>query len=362
MEVFNMIHRASRENETREARREDIRARLANFRKRQAMKRKANDIYDMEGTRMQPAIDKYTKGDPSAWGEDVNHDDLWRGDTRNEMNIPNLKGDAPVAPAPGPMPMAPEGEGEEAPVMARREHIANQVRVAAARRKAARCCKLATAMLGKTASTEMVEDQALAFMAMSDRDIFASLSRIRKASEVKVADEVEEEKKEVEAPAPAPAAEAAPAPAPAPVAPAILAPVAPAAIVDEAAAEGESVEQEMAEQADADAELSDESMEGLGEDLLGEAASDMDMLDDIELNSMPVMEEETILPQGNDTVLQALYDMESGQVLASKPKKVAKTVQKLGGAVKVASQNKDVVSDLSKLWASDPDVSDSFKS
>ena len=53
---------------------------------------------------------------------------------------------------------------------------------AMAERKAAKCVRLAQSMLGKTASVEQIENQALTLMDLSDRQITASLTRVRRAS------------------------------------------------------------------------------------------------------------------------------------------------------------------------------------
>ena len=53
---------------------------------------------------------------------------------------------------------------------------------AMAERKAAKCVRLAQTMLGKTATVEQIENQALTLMDLSDRQITASLTRVRKAS------------------------------------------------------------------------------------------------------------------------------------------------------------------------------------
>ena len=53
---------------------------------------------------------------------------------------------------------------------------------AMAERKAAKCVRLAQSMLGKTASVEEIENQALTLMDLSDRQINASLTRVRRAS------------------------------------------------------------------------------------------------------------------------------------------------------------------------------------
>ena len=53
---------------------------------------------------------------------------------------------------------------------------------AMAEKKAAKCVRLAQSMLGRTASVEEIENQALTLMDLSDRQINASLTRVRRAS------------------------------------------------------------------------------------------------------------------------------------------------------------------------------------
>ena len=98
-----------------------------------------------------PAQDAYAKGDPSAWAEDPNPP-------------PYSNGEAPAVPS----------ERQAADIL---------------ERKAAKCIRLATAMLGGDASVEAIEDQALAFMDMDDSAIGSSLSRLAEDEEKKEEDE-----------------------------------------------------------------------------------------------------------------------------------------------------------------------------
>lgn len=98
-----------------------------------------------------PEADAYENGDPSSWAEDPN---------------------------PGPYPQSAHpaypDEGPASPA-----YIAKQGSVALAlERKAAKCVRLASAILGPTASQHEVESQAFAFMDMSERALQASLSRL----------------------------------------------------------------------------------------------------------------------------------------------------------------------------------------
>jgi len=42
----------------------------------------------MNQTRVQPSEDAYANGDPSTWGEDVDHSNMWKNETRNEIGQP----------------------------------------------------------------------------------------------------------------------------------------------------------------------------------------------------------------------------------------------------------------------------------
>ena len=98
-----------------------------------------------------PAQDAYAKGDTSSWAEDPNPP-------------PYDNGEAPAVPS----------EKQAADIL---------------ERKAAKCIRLATAMLGGEASVEAIEDQALAFMDMEDSAIGSSLSRLAEDEEKKEEDE-----------------------------------------------------------------------------------------------------------------------------------------------------------------------------
>lgn len=117
-----------------------------------------------------PEADAYENGDPSSWAEDPN---------------------------PGPYPQSAHpsypDEGPASPA-----YIAKQGSVAIAlERKAAKCVRLASTILGPTASQHEVENQALAFMDMSERALQASLSRLAQQDEEPEA-EAEAEEQQVE--------------------------------------------------------------------------------------------------------------------------------------------------------------------
>lgn len=93
----------------------------------------------------EPAADAYATGDTSAWAED---------------------------PHPGPYPNSAH------PAMPDEGPASPAHKAAALERKAAKCIRLATAMLGDSASVASIENQALALMDLPDRSIKASLSRL----------------------------------------------------------------------------------------------------------------------------------------------------------------------------------------
>ena len=111
-----------------------------------------------------PEADTYMNGDPSSWAEDPHP-----GPYPNTPH-PGLPGtEAPQGhPATDPAHYFPEGVGKQA---------SRQI-IVAMEAKAARCIKLATRLLGRKASHEAIESQATDFMAMTERQIQATLKRI----------------------------------------------------------------------------------------------------------------------------------------------------------------------------------------
>jgi len=95
-----------------------------------------------------PNYEDYKQGDPSAWAEDP-------------KEPPYSNGERPAVP----------WEGTEHPAAAKEARVA-------AEKKASKTIKLATLMLGNTASVAAIEDQALDLMDLSDDQINASLSRL----------------------------------------------------------------------------------------------------------------------------------------------------------------------------------------
>lgn len=116
-----------------------------------------------------PEADAYENGDPSSWAEDPH------AGPYPQSAHPSYPDEGPASPA----------------------YIAKQGSVALAlERKAAKCVRLASAMLGVTASQSEVENQALAFMDMSERALQASLSRLAQQDEKDSAEEEEEQQAE----------------------------------------------------------------------------------------------------------------------------------------------------------------------
>lgn len=115
----------------------------------------------------QPGPDAYKSGDTSSWAEDVHPG-------------PYENGEHPATPDEGPASPA---------------HKA-----AALERKAAKCIRLATAMLGEGASVAAIENQALELMDLPDRSIKASLTRLAEDADEAIDDddaaEAEEDLKE----------------------------------------------------------------------------------------------------------------------------------------------------------------------
>lgn len=111
-----------------------------------------------------PGPDDYKNGDTSSWAEDPHP-----GPYPNTPH-PALPGtEAPMGhPATDPAHYFPGGVGKQA---------AAQLR-AAMEVKAAKCIRIATAMLGKTATVDAIEDQALDLMNLTERQIQAALQRL----------------------------------------------------------------------------------------------------------------------------------------------------------------------------------------
>lgn len=124
----------------------------------------AHPAYPDEGIthpagRPDPEADAYENGDTSSWAEDV-HPGPYR-----------------TSPAPA-VPMDDGSYRHPAAQPGAPARNASMTR-AAAEIRAKRCLKLASAMLGKYATDDMIEDQALTFMHLADEQIVDSLRRLQ---------------------------------------------------------------------------------------------------------------------------------------------------------------------------------------
>lgn len=93
-----------------------------------------------------PEADAYENGDPSSWAEDP------RKGPYAQSAHPSYPDEGPASPA--------------------------YNKQASLERKAAKCIRIASAMLGRTASVRQIEDQALVLMDLDNRAITATLSRL----------------------------------------------------------------------------------------------------------------------------------------------------------------------------------------
>ena len=127
---------------------------------------------------------------PASYGWDADHPAHKEDPEMEDYFVGNNDPHADFAEEPhsGPyaQPQAPASYGWEpdhpaAKADAGGKNASRELR-AMAERKAAKCVRLAQTMLGKTASVEQIENQALTLMDLSDRQITASLTRVRKAS------------------------------------------------------------------------------------------------------------------------------------------------------------------------------------
>lgn len=124
---------------------------------------KKADPYTMnqpEHSKAQPASDAYVTGTPSDFAEDVHPSSgTWEAEysggqvKRNEIGLPEFRGDT--------FNHAEKTASEEVLV-----------------KKAALCVRVARCILPKSASEEMVEDQALAFMHLPDSELISTYSRL----------------------------------------------------------------------------------------------------------------------------------------------------------------------------------------
>ena len=106
-----------------------------------------------------PAYAKYKKGDPDAWAETPNPPPYPEG---NPPADPGYDVEDQDHPAHEPNPRVPK----EASLRVLVE------------RKAAKCARIASAMLGKNADEDAIEDQSLSLMDLPDEEIDATLARM----------------------------------------------------------------------------------------------------------------------------------------------------------------------------------------
>lgn len=116
-----------------------------------------------------PDADKYENGDTSSWAEDPTKGPYPQGPAPASVSWkPSHPAAKPDAGGPIPPPVGPDA-GKKA---ALRQQV---------EKKAAKCIRIASAILGKTASTEAIENKALSLMDVSDRKIDAALVKMRQA-------------------------------------------------------------------------------------------------------------------------------------------------------------------------------------
>lgn len=341
-----------------------------------AARRKMADPYQMNQDHRQPPHDAYLTGDPSAWAE-ATHRDLPDDPAlgRNEVGLPNMSDwnydhkDVDAWGGERPYDNADTFTAED---LAWNQNRAERRREAARRReamqreasrevyasiekKAFHCVRIAAELL-PDADDQEIEDQAFDLMSLPDDVVVATALRIARHKLAEADDDdaevedvdVDEEDDDAEVEAMLRAMIAA---------------------EEEAEAEEDDDEEvdemirEMVEheEEDADKESSEDDLEDdLEEDL---EAGDFDEEDfDVELD--PALDDVTSNFDQNDAVLRSLFAntvpasaRQQRQRKASN--KNTKGVRSLGGRVKEAANGEGDV-DLSKLWASDPDVSDIF--
>jgi hypothetical protein len=132
--------------------------------------KKADDprAMNQDHLKQQPAADKYEIGGPSEFGEDVHPStNTWKAEysggevKRNEIGMPELRGDtfnhAEKTAA------QDDDKDEDDDFLEKKADV---------------CLSIAKRMLPKTASEQMIEDQAFAFMHLADADIIATHARL----------------------------------------------------------------------------------------------------------------------------------------------------------------------------------------
>ena len=117
-----------------------------------------------------PAADAYENGDTSSWAEDPTKGPYPQGPAPSSQSwTPSHPAAKPDAMGPIPPPVGPDSGKTAAAMRARVEA------------KAAKCIRVASAILGKGASAQAVENKALALMDLPDARIAMALAMVREA-------------------------------------------------------------------------------------------------------------------------------------------------------------------------------------
>lgn len=392
-------------------------------RKRSTWNKKA-DPYTMNQDRDLPPVTKYLIGDPSAFGEDVHTNlpnDAELG--RNEIGQPNMPASNlnhkdveewnSADPYDNAATFSPEDrdrrEVPEINVEASRHTTSARDVYAALEKKAYYCSKIATALL-PGAPESLIEDQTYELMSLPDAYVKATLLRLAAEDEAEEKDEEkedekgEDEEKEDEKEDKDEDKESGKKKAnwqylDDDSVEAMLREM----MEEEDDAETEAMLREMLEEEDVE-EMIEEELDQHVEDLHSDAmlmdSMDMeeealdedpeidamlrDMMDhdsmdlseagdhaatDFDIGMNPMMDVVASESIAGDATLQNLFnntipkEARQSTSVAEKPSKTASSkrgVSTLGGRVKGASNTGSDLDDLSKLWASDPDISDNF--
>ena len=299
-----------------------------------------NEGYDHPADQGQQPVEKYfidndgngVGSEPSDFAEDVHQP-------------PYNKGDHPATPH----------EGHDHPAM---KQAARDIR-ASVERKASKCIRIAQATLGKGASIEDLEDQALAFMNMADEDVVATLDRLSEMEAYQMAEEptatamFAEEDSELEG---------------------LMAEFMAEIESDEHEDEEEAMlaemlaEEEMADQNDPEHFEAEEAMEDelmLAEEGLDAMGLDDGMGDDELLAGLfagkfageEEAEEEAEEEEKEAEEAEEEAASKKASRLRPRARKASKGVKTLGNVSKTASSE---MNELSKLWETAPNITDLF--
>ena len=117
-----------------------------------------------------PEANKYQNGDTSSWAEDPTKGPYAQGPAPASYGwVPDHPAAKPDAGGPIPPPVGPNAGGKQAALRAQVE------------KKASKCIRVASAILGKGASVQAVENKALTLMDLPDHKINAALVKVRQA-------------------------------------------------------------------------------------------------------------------------------------------------------------------------------------